>query len=123
MNRNPSNDSDQSGLFDQSSSDKKNQSKKKGDHFSTVGSLFDNYQLEDKGGYITREFQDFGYRLALELNDLQHKSLYMRLAKKENRVLLERALSFVADAPNVKSKARLFMWKVKQLKEEQTKKK
>ncbi len=80
--------------------------------------MFDSFQLEDKGGYITQEFQDFGYRMAMELDDPSHKSLYMRIAKKEKRGLLEKALSFVADAPNVKSKGRLFMWKLKQLKQE-----
>jgi hypothetical protein len=84
--------------------------------FTSIAGLLNTYQLEDKGGYITQEFQDFGYRLALELNDLAHKSLYMRLAKKESRAMLEDALSFVSDAPSVKSKARLFMWKVKELK-------
>ncbi len=83
--------------------------------FSSVQNLFTQYQLEDKGGYITQEFQDFGYRLALELDDMKHKSLYMRLAKTTPRILLERALTFVADAQNAKSKARLFMWKLKEL--------
>jgi len=77
-------------------------------------SLFSQYQLQDKGGYITQEFQDFGYRLAIELDDMKHKSLYMRMAKTENRQNLEHALSFVSDA-QAKSKARLFMWKVKEL--------
>jgi hypothetical protein len=89
--------------------------------FQPIGSLFDKYHLEDKGGYITQEFQDFGYRMAVELNDLKHKSLYIKMAKEENRVLLERALSFVKDADSAKSKARLFMWKVKELKKEKTK--
>jgi len=35
--------------------------------------------------------------------------------------LLERALGFVKDAHNAKSKARLFMWKVKQLKKDKEK--
>jgi hypothetical protein len=83
-----------------------------------LGDLFANYQLDDKGGHITQEFQDFGYRLAVELNDLKHKSLYIKMAKEIDRVLLERALGFVKDAASAKSKARLFMWKVKQLKEE-----
>ena len=86
--------------------------------FSALGDLFAGYEVEDKGGYITQEFQDFGYRLAHELDDVPHKSLYMRLAKQQDRILLERALSFVADAPNVRNKAKLFMWKFKQLKEE-----
>lgn len=92
--------------------------------FKKIGDLFSSYQLEDKGGYISQEFQDFGYRLAVDLNDLSHKSLYIKMAKKiEDRPILERALSFVTDASNAKSKARLFMWKVKQLKEEAKQKK
>jgi len=83
----------------------------------TVQSLFANYQLQDKGGYITQEFQDFGYRLAVELDDLAHKSLYIKMAKNKKRAILEQALSFVKDA-NAKSKAKLFMWKLKQLEHE-----
>lgn len=86
--------------------------------FAPLGSLFDAYAVEDKGGYITQEFQDFGYRLAMELADSAHKSLYIKMAKKEDRTILERALSFVSDASTAKSKARLFMWKVQQLKQE-----
>lgn len=92
--------------------------KKSQKDFASIQQLFQEYQLEDKGGYITREFQDFGYRLAVELDDLKHKSLYMRLAKTVNRAVLERALSFVADAATAKSKAKLFMWKLKQLRQE-----
>jgi hypothetical protein len=79
--------------------------------------LFADFALDDKGGYITQEFQDFGYRLAVSLDDLKHKSLYMRLSKTIPRTTLETALSFVTDAPNVKSKAKLFMWKLQQLKQ------
>ena len=76
------------------------------------------YNLDDKGKYISREFQDYGYRLALELDDEKHKSLYIKLAKEEDRSLLEQARLFVKDAYKPKSKARLFMWKLKQLREE-----
>ncbi len=86
--------------------------------FIAVGPLFQGYVLQDQGGYITQEFQDFGYRLAVALDDLQHKSLYIKLAKTESRGLLETALSFVSDAATVKSKAKLFMWKLKQLRQE-----
>jgi len=71
--------------------------------------------LKDK--YITREFQKFGYDLAVALNDLKHKSLYIKLAKETPRAVLEKALSFVKDS-RARSKARLFMWRVKFLKEE-----
>ena len=88
--------------------------------FSALGSLLNNYQTKVSDGRISREWQDFAYRMALELDDLSHKSLYMRLAKKgEDRPLLERALAFVTDADSARSKAKLFMWKLKQLREEQ----
>jgi hypothetical protein len=93
--------------------------KKPAGDFQAVQGLFANYQLQDKGGYITQEFQDFGYRLATELDDIKHKSLYMKLAKTVERGLLEKALSFVSDS-QAKSKARLFMWKLKQLRQEKS---
>lgn len=94
---------------------KSNENTSPGQGMLAIGDLVSRYKLEDKGGYITREFQDFGYRLAMELNDEKHKSLYMRLAKTVDRRILEKALSFVKDA-NAKSPAKLFMWKVKELK-------
>lgn len=68
--------------------------------------------LEDK--YISREFQHFGYYLAETLNDLKHRSIYMKLAKTLPRALLEKALSYVKDS-KIKRKGALFMWKLKQL--------
>src|SRR3972149_1725771 len=91
---------------------------KKARGFQSAQSLFEGYQLQDKGGYITQEFQDYGYRLAVTLDDLAHKSLYIKMAKEVDRTILEKALAFVIDS-QAKSKPRLFMWKVKQLKEEQ----
>lgn len=69
--------------------------------------------LEDK--YISREFQSYGIYLSESLGDYKHKSLYIRLAKTVPRAVLEKALSFVKDA-QARSKPRLFMWKMKKLK-------
>ena len=69
--------------------------------------------IEDK--YISREFQSYGIYLAETLDDYKHKSLYIRLAKTVPRAILEKALSFVKDA-NAHSKGKLFMWKMKQIK-------
>lgn len=77
----------------------------------------------DRKKYITREFQDYGYRLSIELNDLAHKALYIKLAKETPRRLLEEAKVFVKEAYEVNNKARLFMWKLKQLREEKNSKK
>lgn len=82
-----------------------------------VGDIIQKYKLEDTDKFVSREFQKYAYDLAVELNDLPHKSLYMKLAKETPRGLLENARSFVKDAANAKSKGRLFMWKLKQLKE------
>lgn len=73
------------------------------------------YALEDKGGYVTREFQDYGYRLACEMGEEKRKSMYIKLAKTVERSVLERARSFVADANSVTNKGRLFMWAVGKL--------
>jgi hypothetical protein len=90
-------------------------SNKKG--FSSISSVLEGFRSnEDK--YISREFQKYAYDLAKELNDLSHKSLYMRLAKNTPRALLENARNFVKDAYKVESKGKLFMWKLSQLRQE-----
>ena len=66
--------------------------------------------------YITKEFQDFGYRLAVKLNDMKHKALYIKLAKEEDRNLLNTAASYADDYPKARNKGRVFMWKLKNLK-------
>lgn len=89
--------------------------------FSSTKSIISRFDpRQDR--YISREFQKYAYDLAEELGDLDHKSLYMRLAKITPRHLLEQAKYFVKDAGNVKSPARLYMWKLKQLRDEWKKK-
>ncbi|MCS7093205.1 MAG: hypothetical protein NZL96_02145 [Patescibacteria group bacterium] len=68
--------------------------------------------LEDK--YISREFQAYGIYLADKLGEPRKKSLYIKLAKKIPRPILEEALRFVIDA-KARKKAALFMWKLKEL--------
>lgn len=78
-------------------------------------------KLEERKKYIKEEFQAYGLKLAKDLNDWENKSLYIKLAKNTPRNLLEKALNFVKDQPRgqVRSKAKLFMWKLKQLRDEQ----
>lgn len=85
--------------------------------FSNISDVLDKFK-KDEDKYISREFQKYAYELAKELDDLDHKSLYMRLAKNTPRALLENARNFVKDAYIVKSKPRLFMWRLKQLTDE-----
>lgn len=95
--------------------DKKNKRKKMAKPLG-LGNILERYVLEDKGGFITREFQDYGYRLAVEMGEEKKKSMYIKLAKTVDRKVLERARSFVADAGSVRNKGRLFMWAVGKLK-------
>jgi len=77
-------------------------------------------RLDKRKKYVKEEFQSYGLELAEELDDWENRSLYIRLAKQVPKRLLERARFFVKDQPRgqVKSKARLFMWKLKQLRDE-----
>jgi len=81
----------------------------------TIKSVLDKFNpATDR--YISREFQNFGIRLAEELDDYKHKSLYIKLAKTVHRALLEKALTFACDS-NAKNKGALFMWKLKELRD------
>ena len=82
----------------------------------SIKSVLDKFNPQtDK--YISREFQTYGIHLAEELNDYKHKSLYIKLAKSTPRALLEKSLTFASDS-NAKNKGALFMWKLKQFKDE-----
>lgn len=80
-----------------------------------VGEVLKKFKIEEDK-YISREFQKYGYDLAEELGDLKRVSLYIKLAKETPRGFMETARNFIKDAYQVKSKPRLFMWKLSQLK-------
>ncbi len=79
--------------------------------------------LYNRHKYVSKEFQDYGYRLALKLGELKSVSLYIKLAKEKPRAWLEQAYSFAIDYPNAKSKGKLFMWKLNELEKEHKAKK
>jgi len=85
--------------------------------FSSLEDILKKFDT-DEDKYISYEFQKYGYELAKELKDLKNKSLYIKLAKETPRGLLEAARNFVKDVSDVKSPAKLFMWKLTQLREE-----
>jgi len=83
----------------------------------SIGDILKTFEpLKDK--YISQEFQKYGYDLAVELGDLEHKALYIKFAKETPRQILEAARNFVKDAGRARSKPRLFMWKLGELKNE-----
>jgi len=64
------------------------------------------------------EYQAFGNKLAEDLEDTNHRSLYIKMAKKEKRELLEQARDFVMRSEKATTKGRLFMWKFSELKKQ-----
>jgi len=84
--------------------------------FTSTKDALSKYQVKEQNKHIAYEFQSFGCHLAEALADKQHTSLYIKLAKTISRGLLERALSFVTDS-TADNKAKLFMWKLEQLKQ------
>lgn len=81
----------------------------------SLKSILSSWTLGDRDKYLSREFQRYGLYLAERLGDMKHKALYIKMAKEIPREILDQALSFVQDSA-ARSKARLFMWKVRQLK-------
>lgn len=80
-----------------------------------IGEILDEAAHPDRPKNISREFQNFGIYLAEQLEDTQHYSLYIKLAKEHSRGLLEEALSYSKGYTKAKSKARVFMWRLTQL--------
>ena len=73
-------------------------------------------KFKDRPKNIAHEFQMYGVYLAESLDDTKHYSLYIKLAKELPRPLLEEALNFTKGYYGAKNKAKVFMWKLKELK-------
>lgn len=82
-----------------------------------IGAIITDRQHPDRPKNLSTEFQVYGVYLAESLDDTKHYSLYIKLAKQYDRAMLEEALGFVKGSVNAKSKGRLFMWKLKQLRD------
>ena len=74
-----------------------------------------------KDKYISRDFQAFGIYLAEEMDDYKNRGMWIKLAKTNHRFILEQALSFVSDS-KAENKIGLFLWKMKELKNEKASK-
>lgn len=62
------------------------------------------------------EYQAYGNALADFLGDQKHRTLYIRLAKNEDRNLLELAREYIKKSEHATTKGKLFMWKLGELK-------
>lgn len=89
----------------------------------SISTAISETKFKNRPKNIAHEFQTYGVYLAESLGDTKHYSLYMRLAKTVDRNLLQEALNFTKGYTAAKSKPKVFMWRLKQLKEDTTKNK
>lgn len=82
----------------------------------SIAKIIDQTKRKDRPKNISQEFQIYGVFLAETLQDTKRYSLYIKLAKEIDRKLLEEALNFTKGYLSAKSKAKVFMWRLKQLK-------
>lgn len=80
-----------------------------------IGKIIEGIKNPQRPKNLYKEFQVFGVYLAESLEDTRHYSLYIKLAKQYPRAILEEAFSYTKGYFSAKSKAKIFMWKLKQL--------
>ncbi len=99
-------------LFTENSPEKTSKDLKKG--FFKFSSVLDKRSVEFvKKKNITQPYQFFGVWIAQNLGDFTNIALYIRLAKYQEKGLLEQAVSYLKDYPDPKSRHKLFMWYLK----------
>lgn len=82
-----------------------------------LGKIIGEVKFKDRPKNIAHEFQMYGVYLAESLQDTKRYSLYIKLAKEVDRRILEEALNFTKGYYGAKNKAKVFMWKLKELKQ------
>lgn len=84
----------------------------------SIAKVISETKFKDRPKNISHEFQFYGCFLAESLDDTKHYGLYIKLAKELPRPMLEEALNFTKGYYGAKNKARIFMWKLSELKKE-----
>lgn len=82
----------------------------------SISTALSEIKFKNRPKNISHEFQFYGCYLAESLDDTKRYSLYIKLAKTENRALLEEALNYTKGYYNAKNKGKVFMWKLSELK-------
>ena len=81
-----------------------------------IGKIIEEIKNPNRPKNLSREFQVYGVYLAESLDDTAHYSLYIKLAKDYPRAMLDEALTYTKGYTKAKSKGRVFMWRLQQLK-------
>ena len=81
----------------------------------SISKIIEEVKFKDRPKNLTKEFQVYGVFLAETLEDTKHYSLYIKFAKELPRGLLEEALNYTKGYYHAKNKAKVFMWRLKEL--------
>lgn len=81
----------------------------------SISKIIAETKFKDRPKNLSKEFQVYGVFLAESLQDTKHYSLYIKLAKELPRSMLEDALSYTKGYYSAKNKAKIFMWRLQQL--------
>lgn len=81
----------------------------------SISKILAETKFKDRPKNIAHEFQMYGVYLAESLQDTKHYSLYIKLAKDLPRNMLENALNYTKDYFGAKNKAKVFMWRLQEL--------
>ena len=84
----------------------------------SLNNILGETKFKDRPKNLSKEFQVYGVFLAESLDDTKHYSLYIKLAKELPRAILEEALNFTKGYYNAKNKAKVFMWRLKELRKQ-----
>lgn len=80
-----------------------------------LGKIISETKFKNRPKNLSKEFQVYGVYLAESLEDTNHYSLYIKLAKEVNRGILEEALNYTKGYYSARNKAKVFMWRLKQI--------
>ncbi len=81
----------------------------------SIATVLGETKFKNRPKNLSKEFQVYGVFLAESLDDTKHYSLYIKLAKEQPRQILEEALNYSKGYYNAKNKAKVFMWKLQEL--------
>ena len=80
-----------------------------------IGTVIAETKNANRPKNLYREFQQYGVFIAEQLEDTKHYSLYIKLCKEFPRSMIDEALLYAKGYSMAKSKGRVFMWRLKQL--------
>lgn len=82
-----------------------------------LNAKFSGEESQKSKRHAAHEFQAFAYKIAADFKDLENLRIYLSVLKNCERIIVEKAYSFTIDSKS-ENKAKIFFWKIKQLRKE-----